>query len=233
MKATPLLLRVLAPGLLVLLGSGCASRQPPAVTQLSAPGCDARWNLEPAAVLQVGEAHERVHRFDSSSRCLAQSDGGASRYAVFRLPRFREDWTLRIDSQISGRSLFAPEALLLDAEGRVLRELPFERFSLRGDRLQATVFFSGQNADEQYLLLRSARQAVGRDERRVESGSFVIPLITGLLPLVYMQGTESEGTYTYSHGGLVRLEAHSSTPAPRRGTEAGGIARTQIGYIGR
>ena len=79
MKATPLLLRVLAPGLLVLLASGCASRQPPAVTQLSAPGCDARWNLEPAAVLQVGEAHERVHRFDSSSRCLAQSDGGASR----------------------------------------------------------------------------------------------------------------------------------------------------------
>lgn len=222
------LLRVMLP-LLALLVSGCASRGPAAVTRIQAKGCDTQWNMASAQAIQVDSVRGVEHRFGKGSPCLAQSDGRAVTYTMFRLPRFREDYTLQIDSQIDGGSLFAPEVLTLDAAGNVLREVSFERFALRGDRLQTTMFFSDENASEQYLLMRSAQQVVGHGERRVVSGSFVIPIIAGVLPFLYMQGTESEGEYTYSHNGVVSLQARSSAPALRRNSQARDVARSELG----
>lgn len=228
-----LLLRLAVLSILAVLATGCASRGPAAVTRLQAPGCDARWDLERAQAIQVDSLREVEHSFQPGSRCLAESDGSAVAYTVFRLPRFREDYTLQIDSQINGRSLFAPELMTLDAEGKVLREVPFDRFSLRGDRLRTTMFFSQDNAGEQYLLMRSARQVVGQGERRVVSGSFVIPLVAGVFPFLYMQGTESEDEYTYAHNGVVRLQARSNAPALRRNLQARDAARAEIGFFVR
>ena len=219
--------------LLTLLVTGCASHGPTAVTRLQTQGCDTQWNTANARNLQVDAARGLEHRFQPGSPCLAESDGGAVTYTVFRLPRFREDYTLQVDSQISGGSLFAPEMVTLDAAGNVLREVSFERFSLRGDRLQTTMFFSRENAGEQYLLMRSARQVVGHEERRVVSGSFIIPVVAGVLPFLYMQGTEKEGQYTYSHTGVVSLQARSNAPALRRNLQARDVARSEIGFFAR
>jgi hypothetical protein len=219
--------------LLTLLVSGCAGRGPAAVTRLQAKTCDTRWNTANAQNLQVDSVRPVEHRFEAGSPCLAESDGSAATYTVFRLPRYREDYTLRIDSQINGRSLFAPEVMTLDAAGNVQRVVTFDRFSLRGDHLQSTMFFSQDNAGEQYLLMRSARQVVGQGERRVVSSSFVIPLVAGVLPFLYMQGTESEGEYTYSHNGVVRLQARSNAPSLRRNMQARDVARSEIGTFVR
>ena len=226
-------LRLVMLSLVALLATGCASRGPAALTRIESQGCDEQWKLAGAKAIQVDAPRSVEHRFQAGSPCLAQSDGGAASYTVFRLPRFREAYTLQVDSQITGRSLFAPELVTLDAAGHVLREIPFDRFALRGDRLQVTVFFSQDNAGEQYLLLRSARQAVGRDERRFVSGSFFIPIVAGVLPFLYMQGTESEGQYTYSYDGVVSLQARSSAPALRRNMQARDIARSEIGFFAR
>jgi len=223
--------RIVVLSLVALIATGCASRGPAAVTRLKAPGCDARWNMENAQAIQVDSLRAVEHSFRTGSGCVAESDGSAVAYTVFRLPRFREDYTLQIDSQIEGRSLFAPELVTLDADGKVLREVPFDRFALRGDRLQTTMFFSADNASEQYLLMRSARQVVGQGERRLISGSFVIPLVAGVLPFLYMQGTESEGEYTYAHNGVVRLQARSNAPALRRNLQARDAARSEIGFL--
>jgi hypothetical protein len=225
--------RILVLSLVALVATGCASRGPAAVTRMQAPGCDARWDMTNAQAIQVDSLRTIEHSFKAGTGCVAESDGSAVSYAVFRLPRFREDYTLRIDSQINGRSLFAPELVTLDASGKVLREVPFDRFAMRGDRLQTTMFFSEDNADEQFLLMRSARQVVGQGERRVVSGSFVIPLVAGVFPFLYMQGTESEGEYTYAHNGVVRLQARSNAPALRRNLQARDAARSEIGFLMR
>ncbi len=228
------MLRLALLGMLAVLASGCASRGSPAVTRIAAPRCDSQWQLSSPQGIPLDPAQgPQSHRIDPAGRCLTQPDGSAVTYAVFRLPRYRGAWMLELESELSGQSLFAPEALLLDAGGKVLREVPFERFAMRGDRLQTTVFFSEDNATEHYLLLHSAGAAVGRDERHVVSSSFIVPLFAGAMPFLYMQGTESEGAFTYSHSGTVSLLARSQGAALRRNSQARAVARSEMGVFTR
>lgn len=218
----------------VMLATGCASSGPTTVMQLNPRGCATQWDLSsPQAIVLDAPGGAQSHRIDGDTHCLAQPDGVAASYAVYRLPRFRESWTLQLESLITGGGLFAPEALLLDAQGKVLREVAFDRFALRGDRLQTTVFFSQDNAAEQYLLVQSAGAVVGRDERRVVSGSFIVPLLAGALPFLYMQGTESEGSFTYSHSGTINLLARSQGAPLRRNAHVRAMARSELGAFTR
>lgn len=204
---------------LALLASGCVSRAPvPAtVMQLNPKGCDAQWDLATPQQIEMDSPHgAQAFRVDGDLRCLAYSGDSSVSYAVYRLPRFREPWTLQLESRISEGRLFAPAGLILNAEGIVLREIPFDRFAMRGDRLRSTVFFGPDNATEEYLLVHSAGAIVGSNQRHIVSGSFVVPVIAGLLPFVYMQGTESEGSFTYAHSGVVYVLARSESYAPLR-----------------
>lgn len=216
--------------LLALLSVGCASRGPAVMTRIETQRCDAHLGLENAAVIELDAAQAQVHHFDGQSRCQAGAvEDAAMSYAVYRLPRYREDWTLEVDSRIEGRSLFAPELLTLDGEGRVVRQFGFDRFVLRGDELQATVFFGAADARERYVVLRSAPERVGRQEQRVVSGSFFIPIVTGLMPLIYLQGTESEDQYTLSHSGVVALQGRSARAQARQPHATRDLARAELG----
>lgn len=229
--------RPLRPVLLLLtalIATGCASRGPATVMPLNPKSCVTQWDLRsPQTIVLDAAGGAQSHRIEGDTHCLAQPDGAAASYAVYRLPRFREPWTLQLESLITKGSLFAPEALLLDVEGKVLREVAFDRFALRGDRLQTTVFFSQDNAAEHYLLVKSARALVGRDERRVVSGSFIVPLLAGALPFLYMQGTESEGSFTYSHSGTINLLARSQAAPLRRNAQVRAMARAELGAFTR
>jgi hypothetical protein len=223
--------------LVAALASGCAGRAPvPAtVMQLNPKGCHARWDLGATDPIVIDAPQgAQAFRVDGDVRCLARSDGASVSYAVYRLPRFRESWTLQLESRISDGGLFAPEAALLDRDGRVLREVPFDRFALRGDRLETTIFFNQDHAAEQFLVVHSAGAMVGRDQRHVVSSSFVVPLLAGALPFLYMQGTESEGSFTYAHNGVVYLLARSQRYSPlRRHEQARALARSELGAIQR
>ena len=232
-------LRLLTVSMLMLtslFAGGCAGRapKPATVMQLNPKGCQAQWSLASAPQIVMDSAEgEQAFRVDGDVRCMAASDGSSVSYAVYRLPRYREPWTLQLESRISQGSLFAPEALLLDADGKVLRNVPFDRFAMRGERLETTVFFDQDNAAEQYLLVHSAGAMVGRDERHVVSGSFIVPLIAGALPFLYMQGTESEGSFRYAHNGVVYLLARSQTYSPLRRNEQARAARSEMGLVQR
>jgi hypothetical protein len=220
----------------VLSVTGCAGRptKPATVMQLNPKGCNAEWNLASAQPIVMDSPEgEQAFRVDGDVRCMALSGGRSVSYAVYRLPRYRAPWTLQMESRISEGALFAPEALLLDGDGVVLRDIPFDRFAMRGERLETTIFFNQDNASEQFLLVHSAGAVVGRDERHVVSGSFVVPLLAGALPFLYMQGTESEGSFRYAHNGVVYLLARSQTYSPLRRNEQARAARAEMGLVSR
>lgn len=114
---------------------------------------------------------------------------------------------------------------LLDADGRVTRVVGFDRFSTRGDILQATVFINEDNKDERYLVVGSASDAVGKTSKRLVSGTIVVPLLVGI-PFFGMHGTESAESRTLSYNGVVSALAESSAPSgrerTRRATTRGG-----------
>lgn len=230
MRALPLTLLLL---LMASLVGGCASRAPAPATvmQLNPKRCDAQWDLTaPKAIEMDPPQGAQGFRIDGDVRCLAQSGDRSVSYAVYRLPRYHEPWTLQLESRITDGGLFAPEAVLLDADGKTLREVRFDRFALRGERLQTTVFFNDENAGEHYVVVRSAGAVVGRDERHVVSSSFYVPLLAGALPFLYMQGTEAEGSFTYAHNGTVYLLARSRDYQPlRRYQEARTMVRSEPG----
>lgn len=234
MGARRSLLRCLALLGLAALGTGCASAPVPAtVMPLNPKGCHARWDLGSAQPIVMDDPQgAQAFRVDGDARCLVHPGGGSVSYAVYRLPAYRESWTLALETRISDGGLFAPEALLLDAGARVLRTVPFDRFAMRGERLQTTLFFSQENAAERYLVVHSAGAVVGRDERHVVSSSFVVPLIAGALPFLYMQGTESEGSFRYAHNGMVYLLARSQAYSPlRRHAQSRTMARSELGPL--
>ena len=209
---------------------GCASRGALPVTQLDAPVCDRQWNLHSARSLEAGAGLPLQQHFDERSACRIEADGTQVRYALFRLPQHGADTRLSVSSLIQGRSLFAPAVAILDAEGRVLRQWEFERFSMRGKQLQLDLFLDGAESatQERYLLVHSAAQAVGEERERVVSGSFVLPILTGLVPMLLMHGTERETQYTLSYNGQVELRIDSGR-APRRTLPAQEMLRAELG----
>ncbi|MCC2655944.1 MAG: Maltose operon periplasmic protein precursor (MalM) [Panacagrimonas sp.] len=219
------------------LVGGCAGRAlaPATVMQLNPRGCDTQWNLSsPQAIEMDSPQGAQAFRVDGDVRCLAQSGDRSVSYAVYRLPRYRDPWTLQLESRITDGALFAPEAMLLDADGKMVREMTFDRFAMRGERLQITVFFNDENASEHYLVVRSAGAVVGRDERHVVSSSFYVPLLAGALPFLYMQGTEAEGSFRYAHNGVVYLLARSQAYSPLgRKADSRAMVRSEFGAVPR
>ncbi|MGQ0621041.1 MAG: MalM family protein [Panacagrimonas sp.] len=212
--------------LFAALTGACASRSPAPIVSLQAQQCGETWALESAIPIWLDAQAPVRERFDGSSRCISTDDGSAI-FASYKLPAFRQPYSIDIDSEIAGQTLFAPEVLLLDAAGKVTRRLEFDRFSARGERVEGTVFMHPENRAERYLIVRSAAFAVGRTGDRYISGSVVVPLVNTVLPMLVMYGTEYSQRYTYSHSGVVYVDARSSK-APRREKLAMDAARAQF-----
>ncbi|MGQ0501366.1 MAG: MalM family protein [Panacagrimonas sp.] len=211
--------------------SGCAG---PAATRASLPDpprCGPSLKLGENAAIELESSNALVHRFDEASLCVREA-GGSSAYAVFRLPRYRGPWVLTVESLIDGQVLFAPQLATLDSRGRVRRMLAFDRFSRRGDRLEASLFFNETDVDDHFLVVRSTESSVGKGERQVVSNTFFIPFLNTVLPFVYLQGVESEREITLARTGLVRLQARTGS-AMRRQFDADGVARSELGKFVR
>lgn len=222
-------------GLMALLLASiaaCASRPP--LTQLAQPACATTLDLRDSQRLGLDSGQPLEHRFGQGSRCLTEIADTAPHaatqtvYAVFHLPTAAQPYTISIDSIPVGDSLFAPEVLMLDADGAVRRTLPWERFNRRGSQLNATVFVDQQNnRDERYLVVKSANAAVGRRGSRLDSGSFFLPLFNVLFPVMYVHGTETAREYVLAHDGLVQMQARSAGKS-RRGQTAQDRMRAEL-----
>ncbi|HKY90985.1 MAG TPA: MalM family protein [Nevskiaceae bacterium] len=202
-------------GLLSLLTTGCATTAGSSpVTRLDQRGCVAQYQVTTAAGLRVDADEPVSQRIDASAPCYVGRDGAPSVYAPYTLPRYQQPYSVTIQSQTQGEALFAPEVKLLDSDGRVTRVVGFDRFSTRGDILQATVFINADNKDERYLIVGSASDAVGKTSKRLVSGTIVVPLLVGI-PFFGVHGTESAESRTLSYNGVVTAQAASSAPSGR------------------
>ena len=208
---------------------GCASRGTAPVTHFDTQACDAQWNLRSARSLDSGDGLPLQQQFDEHSSCRIQADGKQVRYALFQLPQRGAETRLTVSSLIQGRSLFAPSVAILDVEGRVLRQWEFERFSTRGNRLNLDLFLDGVATEsrERFLLVQSAANAVGEERERVVSSSFVLPILTGLVPMLLMHGTERETQYTLSHNGQVEIRVEGGRNL-RRALPAQDMMRAEL-----
>lgn len=203
-----------AVGAVVLLSTGCATSRVQPVTKLEGRACVAQYQVGAAPGLRLDADDALTQRVDATAPCYVARDGAASVYAPYALPRYSRPYQVTVQSQTEGESLFAPEVRLLDADGRVTRVLAFDRFSTRGDILQATVFLGPDNKDERYLVVGSASDAVGKTSTRLVSGTIVVPLLVGL-PFFGLHGTESAESRTLSYNGVVSARAESSAPSGR------------------
>lgn len=225
------LLPILSLTLIVAFGTACAGRVARTVGLPDPPRCSPSLKLGENAAIEFESASALMHRFDDASLCVLEA-GGASTYAVFRLPRYRGPWVLTVESLIDGKVLFAPQLATLDSKGRVRRTVAFDRFSRRGDRLETSLFFNETDDDDHFLVVRSTESSVGKGEKQVVSNTFFIPLLNTVLPLVYLQGVESEREITLARTGVVRLQARTGS-AMRRQFDADGVARSELGKLVR
>lgn len=199
-----------------LIASACAGVQPQApITRIEPQRCDRDWQLRSASQLSVDASEAREQRMDGSSRCLDRGTGPIA-YLPFRLPAYRAPYSITIDSEMAGTSLFAPEVFLLNGVGQAQRSVPYERFSVRGNKLRATVFINGGNASERYLVVASSATVVGKVEEKLVSKVTPIPVPLGLVPMLYVDASEYQGQYVLTHNGVLRLHARSAASSERR-----------------
>jgi len=146
--------------------------------------------------------------FDNNSACL---DVGANKvaYRVFGLPPAAEPSLVSVDSRPLGQGLFAPALQLLDANGKVVREIPRDAFSFHG-----TDIYAGfrTHPGEAYLVVASDPQSVGQQISKVMDTTAVTTAAAGPVFIAVHTGAESIPTFTYALNGTVTVVAR---PIPK------------------
>jgi hypothetical protein len=190
-----------------LLGAcSSAPKRPTPVTQIDEKVCAEAIQFERATVINPKRNDVQSYRVDRRSPCL-RTDAGPMSYLAFRLLEFESPYSVTVESEQVGGVLFAPQLGLMDEAGHVSRRLAFEDFSLRGTLLRATVFVNAENAQERYLIVTSAVGQVGQTRQPIVAQVTMIPVLTGLLPMMWVSGSEYQGQYTLAHNGQIRMQA--------------------------
>jgi len=155
-----------------------------------------------------------------ASPCLLSADGKTQRVRLFHLPPPGPDYRVVIESLLDGETLFAVEAVTLDADRNPVRTLGHERFVTRGDRLHAVLFMKPEHAGERYLLIRSSTSVVGQLSASTVNNYAKFSWITvagavlGGGPVFH--AVEEDQSVTRAHNGRVRIQLErDAATAPR------------------
>jgi hypothetical protein len=205
------LLRITA--LLAALSAGACAHAPDVAPMLDIADrdCSAAPNLAvaiAAAATANGEREKPTSiMIDAQSPCLT-GPAGKSLYALFALPD-GGPFTISLSSIPLGRSLFAPKASALDAQGAVIRDLPVGSFMFRGTSLTALY---RSHAGERYLLVASDPPSVGKPLARVSESvtTTVVPVGVGYAAIY--TGNDIVANTTWSHNGEVAISVVSDGP---------------------
>src|SRR5579884_2290766 len=119
------------PVLLALCGCAKTVDFPPTIT-LGARVCPRQIDTSQAKSLAISGKAVSVE-VDANFPCVAGADNEVSLYTAFRLPQSQREYFISVTSQPRGSSLFAPKAMLLDAQGTVLRQIPRDTFVFHGN----------------------------------------------------------------------------------------------------
>jgi hypothetical protein len=141
---------------------------------------------------------------DLRSPCVEDASG-KSLYALFYLPD-GGPYTVSVSSVPLGRSVFAPRAAILDAQGAELRRLPTSSFLFRGSNL--TALFRSHDGDR-YLLVTSDLSSVGKPLRRSQESVQIYTTSSGF---TIHTGTDVLSESTWSLNGQVAVSVVGDKP---------------------
>jgi hypothetical protein len=211
------------PGLCALLLAGavvaCTRNLAPPMLTVGDRPCATTPDLAMALPLALQGQTKAAVNFNTQTPCLQPAAGRSRLYAVFALPISDEPFWLSVMSVVKGQGVVAPHLALLDENGTVMREIPQDRFMLRGNSLQ---FGVRPQPGERFLLATSDPDAVGQQSDRImgSTNQAAVPVGTGGY-LIITSGQEAVRTLTRAHGGqiVVAVErlakpADSSTEHP-------------------
>lgn len=190
--------------LLAALTGACASPPPPPLLTISDKGCVAAPDLATALPIPLKSDSPVKAVFDAKTACL-KPDGGAPRlYAAFVLPESPEPFFLSVTSKSNGRGVLAPHLTLLDSNGKMVREIAYDKFLFRGNGLNTA--FRPQEG-EKFIVITSEPAVVGQS-----SSGIVASIQTTTVPAgagYFMMNTGREGirTLVREHGGTVTISA--------------------------
>jgi hypothetical protein len=200
----------------VLMAAACAHAPDVApVLDLADRDCTAAPSLAgalPAVAIVDGDREKPViATLDLTSPCVSGPNGKAL-YALFALPD-GGPYTISLSSVPLGRSLFAPHASVLDAQGAVLRELATSSFMFRGTNL--TVLYRS-HPGERYLLVASDPPNVGKPLSRINETVQQTVASTGYATFVMYTGSDIPMSTTWAHNGQVIVNVVSDKPPPKK-----------------
>ena len=205
MSRTP----VLALASLGLLAA-CVQGPPPLSPTVSLESriCTAKPELGGAAPLALGDKDVTV-TLDGDVACFKPPGGEKRVYSVFLLPPVAEPYIVSVTSTPRGRALFTPRLQLLDADGKVLREVGREAFLFHGVSLYAGL---RSHDGEQYLLVMSDPQTTGQEESHIVDSTHVSTVASGGFVATVHTGSEQTNSYTYAHNGQITVAVR---PVPK------------------
>ncbi len=189
--------------LIAALAAACAKPPPPTVS-MEGQACAAAPALADARPVPLEDKDIAV-LLDPGAPCWRTgSDGPANVYAAFRLPIAAEPYILSVFSELRGQSLFAARILLLDDQGKTLREIGHDSFNFQGPSLRANL---RARPDERYAIVASDPQLVGRDVSQVVSQVIQSGVVVRGAYVPIYTGADATRTLTFSYSGLIKVSA--------------------------
>lgn len=191
----------------ILFLAGCAPPAPPPMVSLDGRSCGAQVDLSSGHVPALEVSKAIMVTLDEKAMCLQAPDGSKSVYAAFLLPQLPALPLVTVMSSPLGEGLFSPHLLMLDPEGKILREVPRDAFSFHGSALHVGI---RMHAEERYLLVASDPQTVGTDISRIVDGTTTSTTTTyfkggGSISSSASFGKEDTLKLTYAHNGTVSV----------------------------
>jgi hypothetical protein len=197
-------------------GGGCAlacalllcactpSPGPPPVTSLGDRPCASAPDLASARPVFLSSDKPVTVDLDASAACLSLGDGARAAYAVFALPESPTPYLVTVSSTPQGETLFDPRAMVLDASGATVQDLPRDAFMFHGATLSVAFRTHGQ---ERFVVVASDPGSVGQQQSQLKAGTQTTTAASGPVIFTVRTGWEKSQNYTYAHNGRVSVSA--------------------------
>jgi hypothetical protein len=169
------------------LFAACANKPPPLLT-LGGRACTSAPALESATPIAIDD-HELRFVFSDKTPCFGPAGEAASAYVAYRLPAFTDPYIVDVTSEPVGMALFSPRLVLLDADGKLVREIPRGEFTSHNASLHAALRV---HPDEHYLLVASDPKTIGQLVSRI-SETTQSTLLMAVSPTAVIAGTYHSG----------------------------------------
>lgn len=191
-----------------LMGSlaACVTATPPISPALTyaSTGCGTAPDLT-AAISLTPDKERAVHQVgaevNEGTACILRHGVGVP-YVVLSMPQDYDDKTLIVGSQLNINRIFAPEVLVLDAQGNETRNFNREEYFYRGT-IYSVQFKPREN--ERFVMVVAAPELVGQEYNAIQIGTNTTTTYTPYGGANWTSGTEIKTQRTFAYNGTVMV----------------------------